>query len=255
MDRLAVHVIATAALTVTLATVPALFAVPCHASSAAAAAETAATATVRTANRAPSALSDAVVLPDAVAVLPALSGRAQTPAAEAAAAHPAEPAPASPRPAPTRPGSEYGRRLFPSQPDRRCADVRQVGHTVYARYRGMIAFSVRQYYSAECRTYYGYSYAWHRFRRLHVPFDVGMAVYNTHTDAIDGAVAYIGGRGGPGYWSAVVAAQPGQCTCGEGHYFYYPADAPGGFIEGDTLTAPVCAAAAEPGPTTRAVRS
>ena len=237
MDRLAVHVIATAALTVTLATVPALFAATCHASSTA--------AITRTATHAPSALSAAAVLPAAIAVLPALSGQAQTPA-EAAAAHPG--APASPRPAPTRPGSGHGRRLFPSQPDRHCADVHQVGHTAYARYRGMIAFSVRQFYSADCRTYYGFSYAWHRFRRLHVPFDVGMAVYNTHTDAIDGAVSYTGGRGGPGYWSAAVTAQPGQCTRGEGHYFYYPADAPGGFIEGDTLTTPACAATAEPTP-------
>ncbi len=244
MDRLAVHVIATAALTVTLATVPALFADACHASSTAAG-QLAVTAT-GTALYESSARPSAAALPPAVAVLPALSGPAQTPAAEAAAARPAlpaEPAPAASRAAqtPTHPGR--GRRLFPSEPRHRCADLEQIGHTAYARYRGIIAFSVRQYYSADCHTYYGYSYAWHRFRRLHVPFDVGMAVFAVRADAIDGAVSYAGGHGGPGYWSAAVTAHSGECTQGEGHFFYYPADAPGGFIEADTMTAPTCAQA------------
>jgi hypothetical protein len=122
----------------------------------------------------------------------------------------------------------------------------------------MIAFSVREFYSPSCHSYYGYSFAWLQFRRLHVRYDVGMAVYDAGHDAIDGARSYADGTGGPGYWSAAVpaaipaaaavsAATPapvGQngCVQGEGHYFYYPADAPGGFEEGDTRSAKVCAA-------------
>src|SRR6185312_11568024 len=77
MDRLAVHVIATAALTVTLATVPVLFADTCHASSA-----VPPTAT-RAATHASSSLAPA---PAVVAVLPALAHQAQTQAAAAAPA-------------------------------------------------------------------------------------------------------------------------------------------------------------------------
>lgn len=240
MDRLAVHVIATAALTVTLATVPVLFADACHAaasSSSSSAAPTAADTRATT-----HATSHPAALPPAVAVLPALAGQAQTqtPAAPAATG-PAQPAPAASGPAPATAGVRpRGRVLLPVLPDRPCADARPIGHTAYARYRGMIAFTVRQYFSPTCHAYYAHAYAWHGFRRLHVPFDVGMAVYNTHSDAIDGAESYLGGEGGPGYWSAAVPARPGQCTRGEGHFFYYPSDAPGGFIEGDTLTSPAC---------------
>ncbi|HET9171217.1 MAG TPA: hypothetical protein VFN97_17390 [Actinospica sp.] len=164
MDRLAAHVIATAALTVTLATVPVLFADASHA------------ATV---------------------------------------------------PAPARTAAP-------------CADRYQVGATVHEIYHGMTAFSVREYYSPSCHALYGYSYAWLQFRNLHVHYDVGMAVYDQTHGAIDGAVTFIGGQDGPSYWSAPVHAGHDTCYQGEGHYFYYPPNAPGGFEESDTHSSPVC---------------
>ncbi|HTJ68623.1 MAG TPA: hypothetical protein VL551_13895 [Actinospica sp.] len=169
MDRLAAHVIATAALTVTLATVPVLF---CDASHA--------------------------------ATIPATR--------TAAAAAPAQP----------------------------CADRHQVGRTVHEIYEGITAFSVKEYYSPSCHALYGYSYAWLQFRTMHVHYDVGMAVYDVTHGAIDGPRTYIGGQGGPDYWSAPVHLAPKTCYQGEGHYFYYPPNAPGGFIEGDTRTTSVC---------------
>jgi hypothetical protein len=236
MERLAVHVIATAAVTVTLATVPMLFPDACHASSSAAAQS----ATTRAATH---ASSTSTAPAPAVAVLPALSEQAQTLPAASAPAGTAFATPSAPGTAPTPPAArpDRGRLTLPVLPDRPCADARQVGHTAYARYRGTIAFSVRQYFSPSCHAYYGYSYAWHRFRGLRVPFDVGVAVYDSHSDAIDGAKAYVQGKGGPSYWSAAVAAESGRCTQGEGHFFYYPSGARGGFIEGDTMTGKACA--------------
>ena len=180
MDRLAAHVIATAALTVTLATVPVLFADASHA------------ATV------PAAVTQTAPVPGT----------------------------------PTHP-----RLLFSGGP---CADVRQVGETTHETYHGMVAFSVKEFYSPSCHDYYGYSFAWLQFRKLHVPFDVGMAVYDVTHDAIDGAHTFIGGAGGPDYWSAPVPAEHDACYQGEGHYFYYPAKSPYGFEEGDTLSTKVC---------------
>lgn len=180
MDRLAAHVIATAALTVTLATVPVLFADASHAATTSA------------------------------------SSAAQTPET-ATPLHP--------------------RLLFSGGP---CADVHQVGQTVHEDYRGMVAFSVKEFYSPSCHDYYGYSFAWLQFRRLHVRFDVGMAVYDATRDSIDGARTYLGGAGGPDYWSAPVPAAKSTCYQGEGHYFYYPPNTSAGFVEGDTLSTKVC---------------
>ena len=189
MDRLAAHVIATAALTVTLATVPVLFADASHA----------ATVPTGTSTTAPAT---------------------QTPSATGPAATPAHP-----------------RRLFAGGP---CADVRQVGQTAHEVYDGIVAFSVKEYYSPACHDYYGYSYSWLQFRNLHVRFDVGAAVHDMTHDSIDGARTYVGGEGGPNYWSAPVPAQAGSCYEGEGHYFYYPPNSPYGFVEGDTLSTKVC---------------
>jgi hypothetical protein len=185
MDRLAAHVIATAALTVTLATVPVLFADASHA------------ATVP--------VSATAAAPNTTATYPAT---------------------------PTHP-----RLLFSGGP---CADVRQVGQTVHELYNGMVAFSVKEFYSPSCHDYYGYSFAWLQFRRLHVSFDVGMAVYDVTHDSIDGARTYAGGTGGPNYWSAPVPAGHSTCYQGEGHYFYYPPKSPYGFVEGDTRSTKVC---------------
>lgn len=173
MDRLAAHVIATAALTVTLATVPVLFADASHA-----------------------------------ATLPAATAP-QTATATAA----------------TRP----------------CSDRYQVGATRHEVFEGMAAFSVKEFYSPSCHTLYGYSYAWLQFRDQHVRYDVGMAVYDISRGTIDGARTYIGGLGGPEFWSNPVHLAPRTCYQGEGHYFYYPPTAPGGFEEGDTRSTAVCA--------------
>jgi hypothetical protein len=181
MDRLAAHVIATAALTVTLATVPVLFADASHA--------------------------------------------ATVPVSATAAASPTPTTPTHPR------------LLFSGGP---CADVHQVGQTVHELYNGMVAFSVKEFYSPACHDYYGYSFAWLQFRRLHVSFDVGMAVYDVTHDSIDGARTYVGGTGGPNYWSAPVPAGHSTCYQGEGHYFYYPPKSPYGFIEGDTRSTKIC---------------
>ncbi|WP_034265894.1 hypothetical protein [Actinospica robiniae] len=117
MDRLAVHVIATAALTLTLATVPVLFADACHASSSAAPQ----TATTRAATHASSTLA----LAPAIAVLPALSGQTQTKAAAAAAAGSAFAPPAAdgsaPAPADRRPG--HGRVLLPELREHPCVST------------------------------------------------------------------------------------------------------------------------------------
>ena len=114
MDRLAVHVIATAAVTLTLATVPVLFADACHASSSAAPQ----TATTRAATHASSRLA----LAPAIAVLPALSAQAQTPAAATATTGSAFAPPAAAGSAPTpsdrRPG--HGRVLLPELPEHSC---------------------------------------------------------------------------------------------------------------------------------------
>jgi hypothetical protein len=185
MDRLAAHVIATAALTVTLATVPALFADASHA------------ATLPTAalKPAPSTAGPAAIAPH----LP-------------------------PLPAPTP-----------------CSDRYQVGSTAHEAFHGITAFSVKEFYSPSCHTLYGYSYAWLQFRELHVHYDVGMAVYDATRGAIDGAATFVAGAGGPDFWSAPVHVAPHTCYQGEGHYFYYPPNAPGGFEEGDTRSTTVCA--------------
>ena len=189
MDRLAAHVIATAALTVTLATVPVLFADASHAAT------------------------------TPVSAAP----RAQTSATQAGP---------TPLTVPARP-----RLLFEGGP---CADVRQVGQTVHELYHGIVAFSVKEFYSPACHDFYGYSFAWLQFRDLHVRYDVGMAVYDVTHDAIDAARTYIDGAGGPDYWSAPVPAVHGTCYQGEGHYFYYPPNSPYGFVEGDTQSPKVC---------------
>lgn len=223
MDRLAAHVIATAALTVTLATVPVLFADASHAATRSVPSATS------TATPSSSQADDARTGTTARSPEPPRTPETQTataPAAETEAAGSAS-------------GTAWAKTL--PQAGRPCDDLRQVGGTVHALYHGMIAFSVRQYYSEACHSYYGFSFAWLRFRRLHVRYDVGMAVFDDNRDAIDGARTYVDGTDGPGYWSQPVPTADGQCTQGEGHYFYYPADAKYGFEEGDTLTPKVCA--------------
>ena len=220
MDRLAAHVIATAALTVTLATVPVLFADASHAATRSA--------------PAPAAAANPSSWQAADARTGTTAGPAEPPLAAETEAAAAEPAAAAPT-------ARTDRTYTLPQAARPCADLRQVGRTTHARFHGVIAFSVRQYYSATCRSYFGYSFAWQRFRKLNVRYDVGTAVFDRTRDTIEGARSYIGGAGGPAYWSAPVPAVKGACTQGEGHFFYYPANARYGFEEGDTLSPKVCA--------------
>ena len=222
MDRLAAHVIATAALTVTLATVPVLFADASHA------ATRSASVPAAPANPSSSQAIDARTGTTARPAEPPLAAETQTAAAAAA------------EPAAAEPTARTDRTYTLPQAGRPCADLRQVGGTTHARFHGVIAFSVRQYYSATCRSYYGYSFVWQRFRKLHLRYDVGMAVFDQTRDAIEGARTYLGGAGGPAYWSAPVPAVKGECTHGEGHYFYYPANSRYGFEEGDTVSPKVC---------------
>ena len=214
MDRLAAHVIATAALTVTLATVPVLFADASHAATR-------------------SAPVPAAANPSSWQAADARTGTTAGPAEPPLAAE-TEAAAAAPT-------ARTDRTYTLPQAARPCADLRQVGRTTHARFHGVIAFSVRQYYSATCRSYFGYSFAWQRFRKLNVRYDVGTAVFDRTRDSIEGARSYVGGAGGPAYWSAPVPAVKGACTQGEGHFFYYPANARYGFEEGDTLSPKVCA--------------
>lgn len=220
MDRLAAHVIATAALTLTLATVPVLFADASHAATRPASPD------VSAAKSSSWQAADIRTAADARSIHPPRTAEAQTAPARAAAAGSVSPA--------------TWTDTLP-QAQRPCPDVQQVGRTVHALYHGMIAFSVRQYYSASCRSYYGYSYAWQQFRRLHVRYDVGMAVYEAPSDTIDGARTYAGGAGGPAYWSGAVRGAKGGCSQGEGHYFYYPAGSKYRFEEADALSPRVCA--------------
>ncbi|HEV2347116.1 MAG TPA: hypothetical protein VGS97_23660 [Actinocrinis sp.] len=114
-----------------------------------------------------------------------------------------------------------------------CADVRQIGGTSYARWHGIIAFSVKQFYSPGCRAVYGYAFPWLQFRRLRVHYDLGMGVFDATHDAIDGARTFLGGAGGPDFWSSPVTVPAGACTEGLAHVFYPD-------TETDTFTTKVC---------------
>jgi hypothetical protein len=249
LDRLAAHVIATAALTVTLATVPVLFADASHAASTSAPAnQTADTSHQATDARNGYAGSDPFpALPplEAETETGPRQAQAQSPAPAQAPSAGAAPgtAPAGPREHPRRrheAGLLRHERLHAAAAQLPCADRHEVGAPGFELYHGMTAFSVRTYYSASCHSYYGYSFAWLQFRNLHVRYDVGVAVYDAKHDAIEGARTYVGGAGGPVYWSAPIQAAKGECVQAEGHYFYYPASAPGGFEEGDTRAAKIC---------------
>jgi hypothetical protein len=114
-----------------------------------------------------------------------------------------------------------------------CSDAYQVGVTSYTHWHGIIAFSVKQFYSPSCHAVYGYAYPWLQFRRLKASYDVGMAVFDVTHDAIDGARTYVGGAGGPDFWSSPVSVPAKTCTEGLAHVFF-PDD------ETDTYTAKFC---------------
>lgn len=114
-----------------------------------------------------------------------------------------------------------------------CSDAYQVGTTAYARWHGMIAFSVKQFYSPKCHQVYGYAYPWLQFRVRKVHYDVGVADFDATHDAIDGARTFLGGAGGPDFWSSPVSVPAGTCSEGLTHVFF-PDD------ETDTFTTAWC---------------
>jgi hypothetical protein len=180
MDRLAAHVVATALLTAALAAVPLALAKP--------------TSEASTFKAAP---------PAAATVSPSAS-------ATASAATPAPTPTATPKSSPTRPA------LVPIP----CPDAYQVGTTAYARWHGMIAFSVKQFYSPNCHTVYGYAYPWLQFREQKQHYDLGTAVFDLTHDAIMGARTFVNGAGGPDFWSAPFVPTAGTCTQGLAHVFF-----------------------------------
>lgn len=115
-----------------------------------------------------------------------------------------------------------------------CADAHQTGNTSYARWHGIVAFSVKQFYSPGCHAVYGYAFPWLQFRLLKIRYDLGMGVFDTTHDAIDGARTFVGGAGGPDFWSSPVAVPKGTCTQGLAHVFFPD-------IESDTFTTKYCA--------------
>jgi hypothetical protein len=185
MDRLAAHIIATAALTAALAAVPAALG---------------------------TSTSDAksIATPAATA--------SPTATASSSASASAQPS-AEPKSSPVQP--------IP------CPDAYQVGVTAYAHWHGIIAFSVKEFYSPSCHAVYGYAYPWLQFRRLNARYDLGLAVFDVTHDAIDGARTFVGGAGGPDFWSSPVTATAKTCTQGLAHVFFPD-------TETDTYTTKFC---------------
>jgi hypothetical protein len=200
MDRLAAHIVATAVLTVALAAIPTVMAQPASSSSAA----------------------PAPTQPSTSPSAPSASG----PSASASPSAPLKP------PAPHwDPPAAY--RRHEAVPPYHCPDAFQVGPTEYARWHGAIAFSVRQFYSPSCHARFGYAHAWLQFRSMRVNYDVGLADFDVTHDAINGARTFVGGAGGPDFWSDEVAVPAGSCTEGLVHVFF-PDD------ETDTFTDKFC---------------
>ena len=204
MDRLAAHIVATAVLTVALAAIPTAMAQPAASSSAAAAPSTTPTPTQTSTSPAASSASASA----AASASPKLSGSDRMPRAE-----------------------HRWREIAPPFP---CPDAFQVGPIEYARWHGAIAFSVRQFYSPSCHARFGYAHAWLQFRVKRVNYDLGMAEFDVTHDAIDGARTFVGGAGGPDFWSDKVSVPAGTCTEGLVHVFF-PDD------ETDTFTDKFCA--------------
>lgn len=154
------------------------------------------------------------------AALPAATG---SPSPAAAPATPKATVTPTPKPTSTKPA------LVPIP----CPDAYQVGATAYARWHGMIAFSVKQFYSPTCHTAYGYAYPWLQFRELKQQYDLGMADFDLTHDAIMGARTFVNGVNGPDFWSAPFMATAGTCTQGLAHVFFPD-------TETDTFTAKFC---------------
>lgn len=201
MDRLAAHVVATAVLTAALAAVPTAMAANSTL------ATTAATPSPKPTTSASTSLS--------------ASGSA------AASASPSAPTSTPAQPAVPVPSKRSHTEPLP------CPDAHQIGTTAYARWHGTVAFSVKLYYSTQCRETYGYAYPWLQFRMMKVHYDLGMGVFDVTHDAIDGARTFVGGAGGPDFWSSPVTVAAGTCTQALAHVFYPD-------TETDTFTDKIC---------------
>ncbi len=92
---------------------------------------------------------------------------------------------------------------------------------------------MKLYYSTQCRETYGYAYPWLQFRMMKVHYDLGMGVFDVTHDAIDGARTFVGGAGGPDFWSSPVTVAAGTCTQALAHVFYPD-------TETDTFTDKIC---------------
>lgn len=153
---------------------------------------------------------------------PAASATASASAASPAA--PGRPAVSVPLPLPSK---RNDMEPFP------CPDVQQIGDTSYARWHSVVAFSVKLYRSPKCHELYGYAYPWLQFRSLKVHYDLGMGVFDVTHDAIDGPRTFLGGAGGPDFWSSPVTVPAGTCAQALAHVFYPD-------TETDTFTTKVC---------------
>ncbi|HXR70671.1 hypothetical protein [Actinocrinis sp.] len=216
MDRLAAHIVATALLTAALAAVPLALDKPTSEASTIKAALPAAT-------RSPAFVPAASVKVSGTTAVPTHTAQSSTADSKATAA-------ATPTPKPTSPSSTAPRPVLVPIP---CPDAYQVGTTAYAHWHGMIAFSVKQFYSPKCHTVYGYAYPWLQFRVQKQPYDLGMAVFDLTHDAIVGARTFVNGTGGPDFWSAPFVPTAGSCTQGLAHVFFPD-------TESDTFTDKFC---------------
>ncbi|HEY3871535.1 MAG TPA: hypothetical protein VGM10_24450 [Actinocrinis sp.] len=138
---------------------------------------------------------------------------------------------APPQPSDAAPTPQERHTMIPSSAP--CSDAHQVGSTAYAYYNGTTSFSVKLYYSPDCRAYYGYAFPWLQFRHSATPYSIGLAVFDVTKDAIDGPATFADGGGGPDFWSASVPAAHGDCVEGTAHVFYQ-------HWETDTYTAKYC---------------
>lgn len=216
MDRLAAHIVATALLTAALAAVPlALDRPTSEASTIKAAPPTAPLSPTLSTAASPKGAGTTAIL---TRVQSSSSSAALTPTTGATPGATPTPKPTSPKPV-----------LVPIP----CPDAYQVGTTAYARWHGMIAFSVKLFYSPKCHTAYGYAYPWLQFRMQKQPYDLGMAVFDLTNDAIMGARTFVNGTGGPDFWSAPFVPTAGTCTQGLAHVFFPD-------TESDTFTDKFC---------------
>jgi hypothetical protein len=273
MDRFVAHCVATAAITAALAAVSTVRAEPSgaaearhgarHSAAARAAARTGATqpgttqagmtraattqnATTQSATTQSATTQTAAVAPPPTSIAAPVSGAATTTlmSATQAAAVPGVSIPAATTPAVSMPvASPLTSEDTTSLPAAAagsgvskgavCADAYQVGPTTYAYWHGEIIFSVKQFYSPSCHARYSYGFAWLQFRDQNVPYEVGLAVYDTKRDELDGGAQFEDGIGSPNYWSAPVTVSAGSCTEANVHLFL-PDD------ETDTYTQKVC---------------